>query len=156
MRSQIRFAAIGIAALALIVTPTAPAIAGSNGVRAKAVHGTSTYEGYYTVVTLQYACPAGKTATVFASISQADSGAYYDSSWRSEGIPVTCDGKKHTIQTGLSSPGSSENTPEDYDAPYLQDTASGYGKGVVFVKVTCDGRTATDSTKVIVQNRDAA
>ena len=155
MTTLFRFAAIGIAALALIVIPTAPAAAGSQNVRAKALHVASTYDGYYTVITLQYACPAGKTATVFASISQADSGAYYDTTWRSEGIPLTCDGKKHTMQTGLVSLGYEEESPVEYFAPYLQDTASGYDRGVVTVTVTSGARTATDTTKVTVQNRDA-
>ena len=154
MSTTSKFAAMGIAALALIVIPASPAVAASQQVRAKAVHGTSTYEGYYTVITIQYSCPTGKTATVFASISQADTGAYYDSSWRSSGPDLTCDGKKHTMQTGLVSLGYTEEDSH-YVAPYLEDTALGYDRGVVSVTVTCEGRSATDATRVIVQNRDA-
>ena len=160
----LRMPAAAIAALCiLLVLPAAAnavwpaaANAASPAVRAKALHQPSVYENWYTVVYFEYQCPAGATATVFASISQAGTGAYYDSSSPFEREPtLVCDGEKHRDDIGLVSLGYDENSSDPYDEPYLQDTAQGYGRGTVTVTVTASGRQATDVTRVTVQSRDA-
>ena len=160
----LRMPAAAIAALCiLLVLPAAAnavwpaaANAASPAVRAKALHQPSVYENWYTVVYFEYQCPAGATATVFASIAQAGTGAYYDSSSPLEREPtLVCDGEKHRDDIGLVSLGYDENSPDPYDEPYLQDTAQGYGRGTVTVTVTASGRQATDVTRVTVQSRDA-
>lgn len=150
-----RIAAAGLTALALALLPVASAGAANSGVRAKALHQASVYEGWYTVVHFEYQCAPGATASVFASISQSGTGAYYDSTSPFEPKPtLVCDGEKHRDDIGLISLGYDENSSEYYDEPYLQDTAQGYGRGMVTVTITSSGRQATDSTRVTVQSRD--
>ena len=153
-RSRLVAAAIG--ALALVLLTSTPATAASSpAVRAKALHQPSVYESYYTSVRFEYQCPTGAVATVSASISQPGTGAFYDSTAPFEPKPVlTCDGEKHAAHIGLISPGYTEENAATYDAPYLQDTAQGFGRGTVVVTVTAAGRSATDSTRVTVQSRD--
>lgn len=144
-----------VVAVCCLTLGASPAVAANQGVRAKALHQTSVYEGYYTNVHFEYQCPIGSTASVFASISQPGTGAYYDSTAPFEPKPtLICDGKKHSESIGLISLGYTEENAAEYFAPDLEDTALGYGRGLVTVKITSGTKTATDSTRVAIQNRD--
>lgn len=145
-----------VTVIALAVLPTAPAYAANQGVRVKALHQASVYEGYYTIVHFQYQCPIGSTAELYASIGQPGTGAFYDSTSPFEPeTSLICDGEKHRDTIGLLSLGYDEAGSAPYDEPYLQDTAQGNGRGLVSVTITTsEGRTDDDTTRVTVQSRD--
>ena len=152
---RFRLFAVPVVALALAAIAATPAVAASSAVRVKALHETSVYEAYYTSVQFQYQCPVGSTPTLYVSIEQPGTVAFYDSTSPFEPKPVLiCDGEKHETHIGLISPGYTQENASTYEAPYLKDTVDGYGRGTVTVTISANGETDSDTTRVVVQSRE--
>ena len=158
MSSFPRWVAFALATAALSLAPVAAAQAATTP-QVRSVGEYTMHENAYTTLEVRYRCAPGHEVSLYAELWQGGSKAapYSFFSTDNPGAyvpPLTCDGLKRTVNLGLILRGWTEETA-DAEWPYLRDTALGFGRANVTVKLTdhSNGKVDTDRDRVEVVSR---